>query len=87
MVIPYRTAKFKSANTFVIAVWNPTAKFNSRQYFWLYGIYQQERGNNGERERERVIWRRWWGRGSRVARLLRVQQWCNGLCDKVHKNA
>ena len=39
MAIPYRTAKFKSANTFVMANWDPTAKFNSRQYFWLYGIH------------------------------------------------
>ena len=21
-----------------MAIWGPTAKFNSRQYFWLYGI-------------------------------------------------
>ena len=41
MAIPYRTAKFKSANTFVMANWDPTAKFNSRQYFWLYGIMEQ----------------------------------------------
>ena len=37
MAIPYRTAKFKSANTFAMAIWDPTAKFSSRQYFWLYG--------------------------------------------------
>ena len=37
MAIPYRTAKLKSANIFVTAVWDQTAKFNYRQYFWLYG--------------------------------------------------
>ena len=37
MAILYRTAKFKSANTFEMAIWDPTAKFNSRQYFRLYG--------------------------------------------------
>ena len=39
MAIPYRTAKFKSANTLVMAIWDPTAKYNSRQYFRLYSIY------------------------------------------------
>ena len=34
--IPYQTAKLKSANTFAMAIWDPTAKFNSRQYFRLY---------------------------------------------------
>ena len=38
MAIPYLTAKFKSANTFKMAIWDPTAKFNSRQCFRLYGI-------------------------------------------------
>ena len=38
MAILYRTAKLKSANTFAMAIWDPTAKFNSRQYFRLYGI-------------------------------------------------
>ena len=37
MAIPYRTAKLKSANAFAMAIWDPTAKFNSRQYFRLYG--------------------------------------------------
>ena len=37
MAIPYQTAKLKSANTFAMAIWDPTAKFNSRQYFQLYG--------------------------------------------------
>ena len=36
MVIPYWTAKFKSANIFTMVIWDPTAKFNSRQYFQLY---------------------------------------------------
>ena len=36
MAIPYRTAKFKFANTFAKAICDPTAKFNSRQYFQLY---------------------------------------------------
>ena len=34
MAIPYQTAKFKSANIYAIATLGPTAKFNSRQYFW-----------------------------------------------------
>ena len=38
MAILYRTTEFKSANTFAMAIWHPTAKFNSRQYFQLYGI-------------------------------------------------
>ena len=37
MVILYQTAKFKSANIFAVAIWGPTTKFNSRQYFRLYG--------------------------------------------------
>ena len=37
VAIPYRTAKFKPANIFATAIWGPTAKFNSRQYFRLYG--------------------------------------------------
>ena len=40
MVIPYRTTRFKSANTFAMAIWDPTIKFNSRQYFRLYGTQQ-----------------------------------------------
>ena len=39
MAIPYRTAKFKSANMLVMAIWDPTAKFNSHQYFWLYSTF------------------------------------------------
>ena len=39
MAIPYRTAKFKSANNFTMAILGPTAKFNSRQYFQLYGTW------------------------------------------------
>ena len=38
MAIPYRTAKFKSANILSIAILGSTAKFNARQYFWLYGM-------------------------------------------------
>ena len=37
MAIPYQTAKFKSTNIFAMAILGPTTKFNSRQYFWLYG--------------------------------------------------
>ena len=42
MAIPYRTAKFKSANNIMlsIAILSSTAKFNFRQYFRLYGIMQ-----------------------------------------------
>ena len=36
MGISYRTAKFKSTNTFAMAIWGSTAKFNSHQYFRLY---------------------------------------------------
>ena len=32
------TAKFKSANIFISAAWDQTAKFKDRQYFRLYGI-------------------------------------------------
>ena len=39
MVIPYQTAKFKSANTVAIAILGSTAKFNSCQYFQLYGNF------------------------------------------------
>ena len=38
MAIPYRTAKFKSATILAIVILGSTAKFNSRQYFRLYGI-------------------------------------------------
>jgi hypothetical protein len=38
MAIPYRTAKFKSANIIAIEILGSTAKFNARQYFQLYGI-------------------------------------------------
>ena len=38
MVIPCRTAKFKSANILAIAILGSTSKFNYHQYFWLYGI-------------------------------------------------
>ena len=38
MTIPYITTKFKSISNFVMIIWDPTAKFNSWQYFWLYGI-------------------------------------------------
>ena len=39
MAIPYRTMKFKSANILaIIAILSSTAKFNSRQYFRLYGM-------------------------------------------------
>ena len=43
MAIPYWTAKFKSTNMFAMAIWEPTAKFNSRQYFRLYGIHHKYR--------------------------------------------
>ena len=38
MAIPYQTAKFKSTNIFAMVILGPTAKFNSRQYFGLYGM-------------------------------------------------
>ena len=39
MLIPYRTTKFKYTNSFTMVILGPTAKFNSRQYFQLYGMY------------------------------------------------
>ena len=33
MAIPYQTAKLKSANALAMAIWDPTTKFNSHQYF------------------------------------------------------
>ena len=38
MIIPYQTAKFKSANIkfFALVIWGPTTNFNSRQYFRPY---------------------------------------------------
>ena len=49
MAMPYRTAKFKSANILLIAIWGSTAKFNAHQYFWLYGIcmFPKDCGLNG----------------------------------------
>ena len=38
MAIPYHTAKFKSANSAKNIIWGKTAKFNDRQYFWLYSM-------------------------------------------------
>ena len=38
MAIPYRTAKFKSASILPIAILGSTVKFNSHQYFRLYGM-------------------------------------------------
>ena len=32
MAIPYQTAKSKSTNMFEMAIWDPTANFNSHQY-------------------------------------------------------
>ena len=37
MVIPYQITKFKF-NIFAMVIWGPTTKFNSRQYFQLYGM-------------------------------------------------
>ena len=37
MGILYQIAKFKSTNNFVMGIWDPTAKFNSCQYFLLDG--------------------------------------------------
>ena len=38
MAIPYQAAKFKSTNMYAMAIWSPTTKFNSRQYFRLHGM-------------------------------------------------
>ena len=38
MVIMYQTAKFKSANTFEMSIWDPTTKFNSYQYFLVLEV-------------------------------------------------
>ena len=37
MAIPYRTAKSKSANVHAKVIWDPNVKFNSQQFFRLYG--------------------------------------------------
>ena len=37
-----RIAKFKSANILAIVIFGSTAKFNSRQYFRLYGSYNEQ---------------------------------------------
>ena len=39
MAIPYRTAKYKSANILEIVILGSTTKSNSRQYFRLYGSF------------------------------------------------
>ena len=41
MAIPYQTTKSKSANIFAMAIWSPSTKFNSYQYFQLYSNYKQ----------------------------------------------
>ena len=46
MTILYRTAKFKSANIFMSAALEQTAKFKDCQYFWLYGITNQSMYNH-----------------------------------------
>ena len=33
------TTKFKSANIFISAAWDQTAKFKNRQYFRLYTVF------------------------------------------------
>ena len=38
MLIPYQTAKFKSANNLAMVIWDPIAKFKPCQYFQLYSI-------------------------------------------------
>ena len=48
MTIPYRIAKFKSANILAIAILGSTAKFNSRQYFQLYGNNNYSRSKSFE---------------------------------------
>ena len=42
MVIPYQTPKLKSANIFAMDIWDPTAKFNSHQYFRVYCTRKME---------------------------------------------
>ena len=44
MTIQYRTAKFKSANVFISAALDYTAKFKDRQYFRLYGSRHEKNG-------------------------------------------
>ena len=39
MAILYWTTKFESANILTKAIWDPSAKFNSSQYFWLCNSY------------------------------------------------
>ena len=41
--IPYLSAKFKFANTFISAALDQTAKFKDHQYFRLYGRFEDLR--------------------------------------------
>ena len=52
MAIPYRTAKVKSTNILSIAILGSTAKFNSRQYFRLYGISRMCISNSQRKYRD-----------------------------------
>ena len=45
MAILYQTIKFKSANIFAMAILGLTIKFNSRQYFRLYGNVMYSESN------------------------------------------
>ena len=48
----YRTtAKFKSANIFILAARDQTAKFKDRQYFRLYGIFRKKKEKNSQTQR------------------------------------
>ena len=51
MAIPYRAAKFKSANILAIAILGSTTKFNSHQYFRLCGRFIQSKLMTKEMER------------------------------------
>ena len=37
--LPNHQILIKSSNIFAMVIWGPTVKFNSCQYFWLYGIH------------------------------------------------
>ena len=55
MTILYHTAKFNSNNGVKNVVLGQTAKFNDRQYFWLYGILHWPIGKEKHSIREQSV--------------------------------
>ena len=50
MAILFWTTKFTSANMFTMTIWDPTAKFDSHQYFRLYDTRRLETSEMGIEE-------------------------------------